>query len=238
MQRFGFLEVAMRQNDLAWEIRYYLNAHPNAAVVNLGCGLDNTGHFCNNGKCKIYNLDFPDVITVRKDVYKRQGAEFGIKPSQSDVEFKSLVLSDELQNESKVQTIKDGCLYFGFFSNTNKYSTEKKKIATLNYTYSGSGIRTISLVESKIVIVDKTGKTNGDTSSSPFTVSITRQGTSGGGGGSSSSGGSIKEPDITLSLIHIYCLHRQFRQRAFRAIHHRKHWCQHRHNHMRMGFYR
>lgn len=38
------------------------------------------------------------------------GAEFGIKPSQSDVEFKSLVLSDELQNESKVQTIKDGCL--------------------------------------------------------------------------------------------------------------------------------
>lgn len=39
------------------------------------------------------------------------GAEFGIKPSQSDVEFKSLVLSDELQNESKVQTIKDGCLY-------------------------------------------------------------------------------------------------------------------------------
>lgn len=124
------------------------------------------------------------------------GAEFGIKPSQSDVEFKSLVLSDELQNESKVQTIKDGCLYFGFFSNTNKYSTEKKKIATLNYTYSGSGIRTISLVESKIVIVDETGKTNGDTSSSPFTVSITRQGTSGGGGGSSSSGGSIKRNRI------------------------------------------
>ena len=54
------------------------------------------------------------------------GAEFGIKPSQSDVEFKSLVLSDELQNESKVQTIKDGCLYFGFFSNTNKYSTKKE----------------------------------------------------------------------------------------------------------------
>ena len=112
------------------------------------------------------------------------GAEFGIKPSQSDVEFKSLVLSDELQNESKVQTIKDGCLYFGFFSNTNKYSTEKKKIATLNYTYSGSGTRTIALVDSKIVTVDETNKTSGDTSSSPFTVSITRQGTSGGGGGS------------------------------------------------------
>ena len=40
MQRFGFLEVAMRQNDLAWEVRDYLRIHPNAAVVNLGCGLD------------------------------------------------------------------------------------------------------------------------------------------------------------------------------------------------------
>ncbi len=126
------------------------------------------------------------------------GAEFGIKPSQSDVEFKSLILSDELQNESKVQTIKDGCLYFGFFSNTNKYSTEKKKIATLNYTYSGSGTRTIALVASKIVTVDETNKTSGDTSSSPFTVSITRQGTSGGGGGGSSSGGSVRKPDVTL----------------------------------------
>ena len=35
MQRFGFLEVAARQNDIAWEIRNYLKTHPDAAVVNL-----------------------------------------------------------------------------------------------------------------------------------------------------------------------------------------------------------
>ena len=28
MQRFGFLEVAMRQSDLAWEVRDYLRTHP------------------------------------------------------------------------------------------------------------------------------------------------------------------------------------------------------------------
>ena len=65
MQRFGFLEVAMRQNDLAFEVRAYLKDHPHAAVVNLGCGLDNTGRSCDNGSCKLYNLDFPDVIAVR-----------------------------------------------------------------------------------------------------------------------------------------------------------------------------
>ena len=65
MQRFGFLEAAMRQNDLAWEVRDYLKDHPKAAVVNLGCGLDDTGRSCDNGTCRIYNLDFPAVIDVR-----------------------------------------------------------------------------------------------------------------------------------------------------------------------------
>ena len=68
MQRFGALEVAMRQNDLAFEVKDYLKIHPNAAVVNLGCGLDSTGRNCDNGSCKIYNLDFPDVITVRNEL--------------------------------------------------------------------------------------------------------------------------------------------------------------------------
>ena len=68
MQRFGALEVAMRQNDLAWEVRDYLKGHPKAAVVNLGCGLDSTGRACDNGSCKIYNLDFPDVITARNEL--------------------------------------------------------------------------------------------------------------------------------------------------------------------------
>ena len=33
MQQFGFLECAMRQSDLACEVRDYLRSHPNAAVV-------------------------------------------------------------------------------------------------------------------------------------------------------------------------------------------------------------
>ena len=133
------------------------------------------------------------------------GAEFGIKPSQGDVEFSSVVWADAFQNESRVQTVKDGCLYFGFFSNSNQYSAGKQKIATLHYTYSGSAGRTISLTESKIVTVNENNQTNGDTSSVPFTVTVSRSGgTSGGGtsgGGSSSGGGSTsgsKKPDITI----------------------------------------
>lgn len=68
MYKFGFLEVAMRQNDIASEVFDYLKVHPYAAVVNLGCGLDNTGRRCDNGLCRIYNLDFPEVISVRNEL--------------------------------------------------------------------------------------------------------------------------------------------------------------------------
>ena len=91
MQRFGALEVAMRQCDLAWEVREYLKTHPNAAVVNLGCGLDNTGRACDNGSCKIYNLDFPDVITVRNELLPAGEREQNIPCNLNDTAWFSQI---------------------------------------------------------------------------------------------------------------------------------------------------
>ena len=65
---FGALEVAQRQYDLRCEVEAYLQAHPNAAVVNLGCGLDDTFRKCDNGLCHGYNIDLPDVIAVRNEL--------------------------------------------------------------------------------------------------------------------------------------------------------------------------
>ena len=87
MQRFGSLEVAMRQNDLAFEVRDYLKAHPKAAVVNLGCGLDGTGRACDNGSCKIYNLDYPDVIAVRNELLPAGEHEENIPCDLNDTEW-------------------------------------------------------------------------------------------------------------------------------------------------------
>ena len=87
MQRFGSLEVAMRQNDLAFEVRDYLKSHPNAAVVNLGCGLDSTGRSCDNGSCKIYNLDFPDVIAVRNELLPAGEREGNIPCNLNNTEW-------------------------------------------------------------------------------------------------------------------------------------------------------
>ena len=65
---FGALEVAQRQYALRCEVEAYLQAHPNAAVVNLGCGLDDTFRKCDNGLCHGYNIDLKDVIAVRNEL--------------------------------------------------------------------------------------------------------------------------------------------------------------------------
>ena len=65
---FGALEVAQRQHDLRCEVESYLKEHPKAAVVNLGCGLDDTFSKADNGLCRGFNLDFPDVIAVRSEL--------------------------------------------------------------------------------------------------------------------------------------------------------------------------
>ena len=68
LYQFGGLEGAIREKDMIWEITDYLKKHPLAAVVNLGCGLNMTGRAADNGSCRIYNLDFPDVIRSRNEI--------------------------------------------------------------------------------------------------------------------------------------------------------------------------
>ena len=68
----------MRQLDIMWEIKEYLKKYPEATVVNLGCGLDETGKACDNGLCSIVNIDFPDIIEIRKKLIAEQNREKNI----------------------------------------------------------------------------------------------------------------------------------------------------------------
>ena len=68
MGLFGALEVAQRQYDLAYEVNEYLKTYPKAAVVNLGCGLDDTFRKCDNGKALGFNIDMEDVIKIRNEI--------------------------------------------------------------------------------------------------------------------------------------------------------------------------
>lgn len=47
-------------------IAEFLRRHPQAAVVNIGCGLDTTFERVDNGRVRWYDLDLPEVIELRK----------------------------------------------------------------------------------------------------------------------------------------------------------------------------
>ncbi len=81
---FGALEVAQRQYDLRCEVEAYLKDHPKAAVVNLGCGLDDTFSKVDNGQCRGYNIDLPDVIQVRSDLLPAKERENNISYDLND----------------------------------------------------------------------------------------------------------------------------------------------------------
>lgn len=84
LYEFGSLEAAMRQLDIMWEIKEYLKTYPKATVVNLGCGLDETGKACNNRSCKIVNIDFPDVIEVRNQLISNYERERNVASDLKD----------------------------------------------------------------------------------------------------------------------------------------------------------
>jgi O-methyltransferase involved in polyketide biosynthesis len=48
------------------EIRAFQESHPGCSVINIGCGLDTTYDRVNDGKSAWYELDLPDVISMRK----------------------------------------------------------------------------------------------------------------------------------------------------------------------------
>lgn len=119
------------------------------------------------------------------------GAEFGLKPSADDITLTSLEMLGEIGGSSPIQADKNGIHYFGFFTGSNAYQPGTYKVARLTYRYTGSASRTVTLASSKIVTVDEgTKTTEGDTSSQPFTVTISRAGTSSSDSGNTSGGGS------------------------------------------------
>lgn len=85
--KFGALEAAMRQLDIKCEIDDYLKTHPNASIVNMGCGLDQTGRAYLNGKRRIYNVDFPDIIGAREKLTEPVENEINIASDINNLEW-------------------------------------------------------------------------------------------------------------------------------------------------------
>lgn len=135
---FGSLEAAMRQLDIMWEIKNYLEKHPKATIVNLGCGFDEMGKACDNGNCNIVNIDFPDIIDVRNQLIMSREREINIPCDIKDYSW-----MNEVDGSDGVIFIAAGVFhYFG--------QNEVKELAfKLSEKYSG-GCLVLTLSESLV----------------------------------------------------------------------------------------
>lgn len=104
---FGALEVGQRQYDLRCEVEAYLKKHPKAAVVNLGCGLDDTFHKVDNGLCHGLNIDMPDVISVRNELLPAKAREENIGCDLNDYRW-----MDKIDAENGAVFFAAGVFYY------------------------------------------------------------------------------------------------------------------------------
>ena len=104
---FGALEVAQRHYDLLWEIKEYLKVHPEAAVVNLGCGLDDSFSKADNGLCQGYNIDLADVIKIRNELFGKRERETNIASDLNDYRW-----MDQIDGNKGAIFFAAGVLYY------------------------------------------------------------------------------------------------------------------------------
>jgi O-methyltransferase involved in polyketide biosynthesis len=85
MRRGETLSVAMRARQLDQWAAEFLTAHPGATVLYLGCGLDSRAFRLGPPRgVRWFDLDYPDVIDVRRALYPSPGGYRMIGSSVTD----------------------------------------------------------------------------------------------------------------------------------------------------------
>ena len=84
ISQHGWVARSLHTDRIALE---FIEEHPEATIVNIGCGLDTTFSRIDNGKIMFYELDLPDVIELRKNFYEDSDRHKSIASSFLDTEW-------------------------------------------------------------------------------------------------------------------------------------------------------
>jgi O-methyltransferase involved in polyketide biosynthesis len=63
ISRLGWIALCVHIDTT---VKRFLESHPHATIVNIGCGLDTTYERVDNGTLHWYDLDLPDTLSLRK----------------------------------------------------------------------------------------------------------------------------------------------------------------------------
>lgn len=89
------------------KVKEFIGKHPEASIVNIGCGLDTTYERVDNKKAEWYELDFPEVIDFRKKYISEEVNRRFISSSVFDDKW-----YQEIENKDNVLIILAGVIYY------------------------------------------------------------------------------------------------------------------------------
>ncbi|MBN1782371.1 class I SAM-dependent methyltransferase [bacterium] len=116
---YDFSEIAKKINPLirsAWiarslffdnEIKDFLGKYPDGSIINIGCGLDTIFDRVDNGKAEWYELDFADVINLRRKYIKETSRRIFISCSVFDEKWYK-----KIRNRKNVFMLFAGVIYY------------------------------------------------------------------------------------------------------------------------------
>lgn len=94
MSQHGWVARCLHTDKM---VREFIAKHPEATIVNIGCGMDTTFSRIDNSKIRFYELDLPDVIKLRKHFFQDTDRHQSISSSFLDTEyFKQIEVKDGL----------------------------------------------------------------------------------------------------------------------------------------------
>ena len=76
--------IALRAKYYDNVTQEFIEKHPDATIINIGCGLDNRFERIDNGKINFYDLDLPDIMSVKTEIIKETNRYHQISSSVFD----------------------------------------------------------------------------------------------------------------------------------------------------------
>jgi O-methyltransferase involved in polyketide biosynthesis len=104
MSQHGWVARSLHTDRMALE---FIKEHPEATIVNIGCGLDTTFSRIDNGNIMFYELDLPDVIELRKKFYEDSDRHISIASSFLDTGW-----FEEIKVRDGLLFLAGGVLYY------------------------------------------------------------------------------------------------------------------------------
>ena len=88
-------------------VKEYVSLHPSASIINLACGLDDRFSRVDNGQIEWYNIDFEEIITLRKKIIEEHPRVHDLVYNMFDINW-----FNEIKNHEDILVVIEGVLMY------------------------------------------------------------------------------------------------------------------------------